>query len=53
MLLTSTFGTAIGASVMAQFGRDPEVLRSLMARAARYMFLRERFGPRTVEAWRC
>jgi O-antigen/teichoic acid export membrane protein len=39
MLLTSTFGAAIGASVMAQFGRDREVLRLLVAKAARYMFL--------------
>jgi O-antigen/teichoic acid export membrane protein len=39
LLLPAAFGGAIGASVMAQYGRDPEALRSLVARAARYMFL--------------
>jgi O-antigen/teichoic acid export membrane protein len=39
LLLPSPFGGAIGASVMAQYGRDREALRLLVARAARYMFL--------------
>ena len=39
LLLPSAFGGAIGASVMAQYGRDRDALRGLVARAARYMFL--------------
>jgi len=39
LLIPQAFGGAIGASIMAQFGRDREALRLLMARAARYMFL--------------
>jgi O-antigen/teichoic acid export membrane protein len=39
LLLPSAFGGAIGVSVMAQYGRNPDALRSLVPRAARYMFL--------------
>ena len=39
LLIQQVFGGAIGASIMAQFGRDRDALRLLMARAARYMFL--------------
>jgi len=39
LLLPSAFGGAIGASIMAQYGRDRDALRSLVSRAARYMFL--------------
>jgi O-antigen/teichoic acid export membrane protein len=39
LLLPQAFGGAVGTSVMAQFGRDREALRRLVARASRYMFL--------------
>ena len=39
LLLPAAFGGAIGASVMAQYGRDRDALRGLVSRAARYMFL--------------
>ena len=39
LLLPAAFGGAIGASVMAQYGRDRDALRCLVSRAARYMFL--------------
>jgi O-antigen/teichoic acid export membrane protein len=39
LLLPQAFGAAIGASIMAQYGRDPASLRLLVTRAARYIFL--------------
>ena len=35
----SAFGGAIGATVLAQFGRNQDMLRVLVAKAARYLFL--------------
>lgn len=39
MLFPQTFGTAVGASIMAQYGRDKSKLSSLVSGAARYMLL--------------
>jgi O-antigen/teichoic acid export membrane protein len=39
LLIPQAFGTAIGASVLAQYGRDKNALGSMVSRAGRYMFL--------------